>query len=302
MNKIFFVKVLNKIEINKDAQNYFIDIFDKIYSDAKLKDMLQQSICEFVENPRESFENQVNNNLNKITTTVKINRYSLDFVFLICATKYLRIKFLNLGYSLKMFWDNMKDFKYKNEECYKIKGVYGTFVANWYIGLFELKRFVFERLQFEFGRYKESDIVINGCYIKKDDKTVFIHIPSSGTLEKSLVLKSLKKAYNFFSIIYEQDEIIFMCDSWLLYPDTKEVMPTNSNVNKFLDLFKIIKATKQKEFSDGWRIFGNSWNADYTKLEQKTTMQKCYKKWLLNDNQLGIGLGIFVYDGKEIYK
>lgn len=301
MDRNFIKQVFEKIEINEQAQIVFYEIFDNINKNCDMKNLFENTIDIFLKNPRESFDNKVNENLTKIQNRLNVDRYSLDFVFLICSSKGLKDKFKSFGYSNKMFWDNMKDFKCKNDECYNIKGTYGTFVTNWYVGLFELKRFSFERLQFEFGEYREQDIIIDNYKIKQGYKVVFIHIPSSGSLEKDLVLKSLKKAYEFFSVIYEQDKIIFICDSWLLYPKIKKIMPKNSNIVQFLDLFTILKINSQDDFADGWRIFGKQWNDNYKELPEKTTMQKCFKSFLVNGNKLGIGLGLFVYDGNKIY-
>ena len=75
-----------------------------------------------------------------------VNYYTINFIFIICASKRMLSDFLQAGYSEELFWDTIMDAKYKLFECKEVKGVWGNFVEFWYNIFYALDIFKLGRL------------------------------------------------------------------------------------------------------------------------------------------------------------
>lgn len=232
-----------------------------------------------------------------------IKEYTLDFVFLLRATEVMHGLYKERGLSDELFWNTIMDLKYKYDECVRCKGVHGTFVASWNTGFYALTRFALGRYQFDMSTYGGEDFTSSaGITIKKGDKTLGFHIPSSGIpLTDEVRLDSFKKAYEFFSEYRREDGLmIFECGSWLIYEEYKKFLPENSNTIKFINDFEIIKSEENKKFNDAWRIFDKSGFKSPKNWDERTSMQRAFKKHVLSGGKTGHGHGIIVFDGKKI--
>ncbi len=231
-----------------------------------------------------------------------IHEYTVWMLFsLICAQKtWDRYKKSDL--SEEKYIESMYDLKYKLTECRKVHNVCGTFAAQWFGGWFDMTRFAHGRLQydykeFEFDDYKKCDITI-----KKGDMVLECHIPSSGQLTRKSVLDCLKRAYEFNKhkpFVKKNGVLPVMCYSWILYPEYKKVFGKNSNTTQFAEMFDIIKVIEQDEFCDGWRVFGNQWGKDANDLLENISLQRKFKKWILQGGSFGIAYGILLFDGEK---
>lgn len=130
----------------------------------------------------------------------------------------------------------------------------------------------------------------------------------SGVFNLAVILKlacDVKSKYDYAGIdekVYydTMSDIKIWCDKtggkglenygWLLFEDNKEFMAKDSNILKFMALFDIrysIKIDKQAIE----RIFGKRslFKKNYS---EKTALQRSAKKYLLDGNKLGIGIGV----------
>ncbi len=229
-----------------------------------------------------------------------VNYFQLSAVFVLECFKETEKIYEKNKIDKKMYWQTAADVFYKLRECKKVYGVYGTFVAHWDADFFRLKRFAFGRLQCECVKFPATDCRINGHIIKAEEKVLNIHIPSSGHIEREDISDSLKTAYTFFGF---KGIMTVICNSWLLFPAYHQLYPENSRLRKFFDMFQIIKSVKSEEgkFPDGWRVFGvQTDKSNYNALEENTTLQKNFKKYLLSGNFTGSGLGVMFFDGEKI--
>ena len=92
-----------------------------------------------------------------------------------------------------------------------------------------------------------------------------------------------------------------ICNSWLLYPPHYEVYPENSNLRKFADLFDITVSWESENNPEAWRVF-NTVSSDYENLPEDTTLQRRFKKYLIEGNKMGNGFGVILFDGEKIIK
>ena len=125
----------------------------------------------------------------------------------------------------------------------------------------------------------------------EDDKTIKIHIPRNTDFRINKVKESIKKSKIRIKEIYNIDNFIYKCNSWLLSNQIHNIVDNNSNISKFYDIFKV--SDGDNCISD---ILNFVYNLDvcdnYLNLEEKTSLQKIIKQELLNGNIFYLGMGI----------
>lgn len=234
-----------------------------------------------------------------------IKEYTLDFVVLVYAAEIMHNKYKERGLSDELFWDTIMDLRHKFDECVDCKGVYGTFVPWWNTEFYNLRRFCLGRYQYDMSTFGKDDYVTSaGVTIKKGEKVLGFHIPSSGVpLTDEIRLDSFKKAYQFFEDYRREDGLmIFVCGSWLLYEGHREFLPEKSNILKFMNDFEIIESEEKDKFGDAWRVFGKYGDKSPKKWPEDTSMRRAFKQRVLSGGKTGHGFGVIVFDGEKIVR
>lgn len=100
----------------------------------------------------------------------------------------------------------------------------------------QMRLFKIGRLEYCFGRC-HYDVDDKG--IKKGEKIIEIHIPAGEKLTQGGCLESLNMAREFYARYYPEYEYeYFTCESWLLDTALSNVLPENSNILKFGNMFE----------------------------------------------------------------
>jgi len=81
-----------------------------------------------------------------------------------------------------------------------------------------------------------------------------------------------------------------------LYPEQYNFLPEKSNIRRFMDDFDIQFFSNQAEFEDAWRIFGKSSLKPLEEWDEKTSIQKAYKKRLLEGKPVGDAMGFIIME------
>ena len=282
-----FEKVARKIEKSKSFSKKFEEIYNK-YMKPEAHDF-----------------GKCMDELGKLSMFRGVNKWTMQMVFLIVAAEDMHKLYKERNLSDELFWFTLMDLKYKYRECVDCKGAHGTFVGGWNTSFFNLTRFALGRYQYDMSTYSGEDFTTSaGITIKKGDKTLGFHIPSSGvSLTDEVRLDSFKKAYEFFPEYRREDGLmIFECGSWLIYEEYKKFLPENSGVVKFINDFEIVKSEQRDKFNDAWRIFDKSGYKSPKKWDEKTSLQRAFKKHVLSGGKTGHGHGIIVFDGEKIVR
>lgn len=240
--------------------------------------------------------------LNKLADESGIHCYSIYLIFLLSACKRLKANYEDKRISHQIFLGTMEDLKAKLLECHEVHGVWGTFVPFWYSEFFALNIFKLGRLEYE-NIIFEQDFKYekNGVLLKNGKPVKSIHIPSSfGPLDYKSRLESYKLAYSFFKDELNGGPLVCICESWLLHNSTVELVSQSSNILDFYKDFYILNNDDKEEFSNAWRVFGSVEGKNIEDWQEKTSMQRAYKKYLISGKKTGNGLGVLVFDGKEI--
>ena len=220
-----------------------------------------------------------------------IHLLTAEILLPICLTKKAKEYYREKGLDDKLFYDSMLDIRYKLEECKLVKGVIGTFVAFWFDRFFNLTRFCFGRLQFELVGFKYERYVINGKVLTKDDTVINVHIPRTNTpLDKDSCDKAYAKAREFFKNVTGK-ELMFVCSSWLLFPENKKLTSPKSNIYRFISEYEIVDWCYHKTPKDLWRLFDtDEQNPD--RLPANTSLRRSYIQHLKEGKMLGWGYGV----------
>lgn len=234
-----------------------------------------------------------------------VNRYTLQMVFLIAASERMHQLYKENGLSDDLFWETLMDLRYKYDECVACKEAHGTFVGGWNTEFFKLRRFKLGRYQYDMSTFGRDDYTsVAGVKIKKGEKVLGFHIPSSGVpLTDEVRLDSFKKAYEFFPEYRREDgNMIFVCGSWLLYEGHKEFLPEKSNILKFMSDFEIIESEDKDKFDDAWRVFDKYGYKSPKKWPENNSLRRAFKQRVLSGGKTGHGFGVIVFDGEKIVR
>ena len=229
-----------------------------------------------------------------------INPYSVDMVFLLMAATPLKYIYAARGYSFELYVETMRDLLFKLRECVDVKGVFGTFVIEWYQKFYTCERFKLGRLQFETRAYP-CDEPFRDMF-KKGDAVVGCHIPSDGSLKYEDVIASLKMAYDFYPHMRKNGILPIYCHSWLMYPPyAGEVFPKGTNLYRFLKLFELVRSEVDEDYTDFFRIYSKDFCAtELDSLPEDTSLRRNMKKFLADGNKMGTSFGFILFDGEKV--
>ena len=298
----FYKELVEKIEIPESAKEEFDCLVKRLDEEMQFGREVDKLIMRFMF-PK---AHDIRRFLEKLTVLAKkytADENTLQFVFLLLSSETLYKRYKKQGISDDVFYDTIKDLKYKLIECIDCKGYNGTFVPHWFEGFYRMERFALGRFQYEFTIVDREVVTPSGVKVKKGTKVLFLHIPSSGVpLTDEVRLDSYKKAYEFFkdTSFVKNGKIIFVCHSWLLYKKHYDFLPENSNILKFMNDFYIYDEYISGTNEDLWRIFGKYEKAPFSELPEDTSLKKAYKNWLSQKNETGGGVGMIVFDGEKI--
>lgn len=227
--------------------------------------------------------------LTEIAEQSGIRQETVDMVFLVACLPHLFDRYRERSIPEEIFWDSMIDLRCKLLECHRVRGVWGTFVLDWYPGFYRLERFALGRLQFEHTEFPLE----NAPELEKGQIVYNCHIPSSGPLTPKLVDDSLRRAKAFYEKELQGEKMPVYCHSWLLYPPHVALFPENSNLRRFAERFKVLKSIPDSSNQSFWRIFDQEWNpAIVTELPEDTALRRAFKAFLQSGNTMGFGEGI----------
>ncbi len=286
----YLVSFFDEFEYTSEDAEFFINAYDKIASDAKAN----KAWCEAITMYDESHDcdyGKIRDLADEVAEVLYIEEYTAEFLVFVCLSKRLKERYKEYGIDMELYTSSMLDLKYKVDECKIVKGIKGSFVAWWFDGFFNLTRFGIGRLQFEiidFGEHYEKD----GRVLTPESKVINVHIPRTLTpLDEESCDDAFRRAKEFFKDEVDEN-CAFVCDSWLLWPENKDIIPSHTNIYKFLMRFDIIKSKISKQKADMWRLFDTD-ERNYNRLPADTSVRRAYIEHLRRGGKMGSGYGVF---------
>ncbi len=287
---------MDRAEIPLDARAYLRCAQDAIYADSNRRGAFDALVNEFMREPQTRLGGALGK-MDQMAAELNYNAYTFHFLLLMNASYILRKQYDKAGIAEEVFWDTMRDMKYKLLECVANHQVYGTFVGWWYKKIFSGDIFMLGRLQYEHDIYPRRETYKRaGIRVDWGDPVLSIHIPSCGPLHESQRMDSYRRAFHFFS--HDGQPIVCICDSWLLYGAHAE----QSNIRSFMEDFDIIESRDHEKPQGSWRVFGPRAADDPATWPEETGLQRAYKKRVLGGGSTGSGFGILIFDGEKIVR
>lgn len=189
------------------------------------------------------------------------------------------------GISDEIYFDTFSDFRIWSDACMRKYHVTGLMEYGWLCLPLELKIFRLGRLQFE-PTETEEDIEVNGTTVKAGTKVLEVHIPEGRPLNDEECEESFGKADEFFGREYEA----YICTSWLVAPEIKKIVSSESNIAKFQDRFEVYEVIYPFRQAEE-RVFGEILE-DRTLYKEQTSLQRALKKYVADGKDPGMGRGI----------
>lgn len=301
--KTILANFLEQFPYPDEAKNVLLQEYDQLFSNAKAAELLLTHINAYKSGAAVRFD-VANQDAAAAGAAAGVHEYTAQFLLYACLAEPLRLRYKEKGIDESIWHDSMMDLLYKLNECYALHGIWGTFVAFWFDGFFNMTRFALGRLQFETTTYYLTDVYSgHGITMKRDEKTVLnLHIPSGSPLRHEDVLDSYRRAYRFYNSLTINGLLPIICGSWLLYDRMKEFLPADSNIIRFQNDFEIVNNIENTGFSECWRIYNMEYPGDPALLPRDTSLRRRYADWLAAGGVSGAGYGILWFDGEKVIK
>jgi len=153
------------------------------------------------------------------------------------------------------------------------------------------------RLEYEIETFSKEDYEAHGITVHTGDPILKIHIPSDEPLLVEDAEESFRLAYRYYRLAPITP---FMCESWLTYPGNRHFCRPDSNIIRFMECFDILESEDCPKCGDLWRIYGRHADFDHPEtFSENTSLQRSLKAHLLRGGTMGMGFGIFLYDGEK---
>ena len=186
-------------------------------------------------------------------------------------------QYQQLGISQEIFVATMGCYNRFVGEHMVTYGCYGFDRGFWTVRQLACKLFRIGQLEYELSEEEGQPVVK-------------LHIPSNAKLELPLLRASWEAAKHFLSATFpEYAAAPYICGSWLLSPNLKDLLPANSRILAFQSNFNVVRSFPDESFRE-WVFKDRDITND--KLTENTSLQKSLKAFVLAGNQFHSGGGI----------
>ncbi len=125
------------------------------------------------------------------------------------------------------------------------------------------------------------------------DPVLHVHIPRGTPLDLEACHRSLEEALQFFPAHFpERPVLAFACDSWLLDAQLEELLPSSSNVVRFLRQLYLVPLVGDGMAALDWVFDGVP--ADLTLAPRDTTLRRALVDHVLGGGHLRVGGGFLL--------
>ena len=286
----YLIKFFRDFEYEERDAKTLLATFDTINKKEDAKKLLFDALSVYEANHKIDYAEEIIGRAKKITELTDTHPYTVEFLLFVCMTKRLKVLYEEKDLDMQIYRDCVLDLKWKLNECKEVRGICGSFVALWFSGFFNLERFALGRLQFELTKAR-ADYQKDGVTLKKGESIVInVHIPRTGTpMDKESCDRSYAMAREFFKNATGND-YVFVCHSWLLFPQNKEILPSHTNVYRFMSEYDIVD-WGYNEGNDLWRLFDTQeMNPD--RLPTNGSLRRAYVEHLKKGKRVGWGYGV----------
>ena len=302
MRKAYLESILKNYAFPEEAAETFRKAYAVIAAN-ETADKLMETHLKRYENGEDMVITPVLADLKACAEAAGISEFTVDFVFYLLATEQLHKLYRQRQYPEDLFDGCIGDLLCKLIECKKLKDVWGTCTGPWHWGFFALRIFPLGRLQFETGAWPDRYGAYEGVRtMKPETPMVYTHIPSSGPLHVEDCIASFKRVYAMFPERRIDGILPIVCHSWLLDPAFREILPEQSHIRQFNELYTIVFSDPSPTFNNAWRVFYRDAEKPVNEWAEDTSLKRTIKQYLLAGNVMQTGFGIIFFDGENIIR
>lgn len=294
--KTYLAGFCARYEYGKKAEADLLTAFDAVLGNADARDTLTTFVEDYENGGRFNDKNQLDA-LKDTASAVNVDPYTLHLLYTVLCTEEMRRRYEKAGVPDGIIEDSMHDFKWKKQECDAMFGVTGTFVAWWFDRWFDATRYAIGRLQFELI-YLDRDVTTGGFFYKKGDFAVNVHIPSCGPLDYGACEDAYRRAETFFRerrLLDPDKPVLFVCHSWLLYPDMIALLGPTSRIRRFAADYTVLESKADAPGVFPWSLFNKPKTVPLADLPDDTSLRRTVKNALLSGTPVtGSALGVMI--------
>ena len=121
-----------------------------------------------------------------------------------------------------------------------------------------------------------------------------VHIPETGTpLDYDACDLAFEKGTEFFrDKLFNGGKVLFHCNSWLLWPKHKDILPPTSNMVKFMDRYTFVNSGLYEHYNELKRLFGVIYDGNPDNLPSDNSLRRKYIEILKRGEKTGWGQGV----------
>ena len=294
--KQYLEQFFERFDYPAQARIVLSKAYELVQADAEAKARFDGYLDDYRQNTQCDFGAHIQG-CGELAGRLPVSPYTLQLLVFICHTEHAKELYLAAGLDEQIWHNSMLDLKYKLYECYEVYGIWGSFVSSWFPRFFKLETFALGRLQFEWCTFNR-DYCGQGVELKPGARAINIHIPRTGQpLSAELCDDAFARAKAFYAPqLKEGEPLVFVCGSWLLYPQHEQFLPEKSNLRVFMHYFDIIShGTHGGDLPDLWRLF-DTMEKNPDRLPANSSLRRAYIDHLKAGGKTGWGYGVFVAD------
>ena len=209
------------------------------------------------------------------------------FVYMAAKTGLL---FKNYAIPDDIFSGNIKHIAACSARFSREHGYFGVDDYVWLCGFLIPRIFCIGQLQFNLSYFSYDDITVHGRLIRNGDCIINVHVPDGADLSTNALKYTYKSACDQFGTN------IFTVDSWLLYPEHKNMLAPDSAILNFAGDYTVIESSETYDYEGLFRVFGKTGTYDYENLPKHTSLQRAYAERVRKGLPVGSGVGIMCFD------
>lgn len=205
------------------------------------------------------------------------NGFKILTCILHCALHTYKL-YSQRGISEQIFLDTMKFLPRFLEWHKQAYGHYAFVWAWWFPRQLSLREFRIGELEYELK-------------LKGEKRQIYIHIPSDANLSQKALSASHCRVQEFLKQFFPEyfNEAEYFCDTWLLSPNLRRLLPETSNIRHFQDCFELLRFDEESDAFLEWLYMRK--DIPYQELPETTSLQRDVKANLLEGGRIGWALG-----------
>ena len=195
------------------------------------------------------------------------------------------------GISDEVYYDSFRDLEIWCDHCIRETGRPGMKQYTWTSLPLKRKIYRLGRLQYEPGVFREP-VEYEGRTYLPGNAALEVHIPEGEPLDTEKVEESFARVRTFFTDTVPFAAEGFFCESWLLSPKLKQLLPEGANILRFQANFFVYGEIDARQAEE--RVFGKVLE-DIRDYPEETSLQKSLKQYLEQGGKVGMGCGFIPF-------